>query len=415
MPCILLVTSEYPPYAESGLGTHVSILAAGLRGRGCTLRVAAHSSAGASSFEDDGLKVKWVSIPSAELRRDRQIQREGIHRLNVEIVHAAMSLVEGSREPPEIIHCHDWYVFPAALYLKNKLNLPLVSTLHLLLPPYLASIGETVPDLLAELEGLMCRSSDCLIAVSEAVRRDAQAVYQVPSEQLRVVHNGCDLEALGSPGPPDLERLREPIAPDRDAVVLYAGSLSPQKGVAGLLRSAITVIKKRPETTYWIAGRDMGDDYGALVADMVAHQPILSNRVRLLGRQSRESLFDLYRRADLAIVPSVYEAFGYAALEPMAAGVPVVVTDAGGLPEVVRHGETGLVVPLLSRPSGAYSVDVDALAQAQLKMLSNRGLAHRLASNAHKRVLSDFTVARMLSDTVQVFAGLIASRQNVYA
>ena len=414
-PRVLLITSEYPPYAESGLGTHVSILGTGLRQFGCELYVAAYSPDRECEFADDNLQVKWVSVPPAELHHDGAVQAAGIQRLNREIIRAALSLVGNGHFPPEIIHCHDWYVFPAALHLKQRFNVPLVSTLHLLLKPYMACIGEQVPEVQAELEGLMCNASDCLIAVSDALRQDARTYYEIPFEKVRVVHNGFDLAALAPEQSLCLNRLKTPLGPDSRATVVYAGSLTPQKGVSALLRSAISVIKHRPDTSYLIVGENKHDEYGVLLNELASNHPSLKGRIQFVGRQSRERLIEFYGLADLAVVPSLFEAFGFAALEAMAVGVPVVVTDAGGLPEVVHHRESGLIVPLRKEAAGRRIVDTALLAQVQIELLTDRDLAYRLALTARRRVSTEFSVEKMVRNTADLYFSLIASRDSTYA
>jgi glycosyltransferase involved in cell wall biosynthesis len=116
--------------------------------------------------------------------------------------------------------------------------------------------------------------------------------------------------------------------------------------------------------------------------------------VAWLGYIPWRKLMDCYRRAALFVMPSYYETFGISCLEAMAFGLPVVATRAGGLPEVVEDGVTGLLVP----PG-----DSAALADAICRLLADADLRQRLGETGRERVVANFTAERVVQETMAVY------------
>jgi glycosyltransferase involved in cell wall biosynthesis len=120
-------------------------------------------------------------------------------------------------------------------------------------------------------------------------------------------------------------------------VLAFAGRLGPQKALGVALEAVAAV----PEVSLVVAGD--GPDRAALEAR--ASQLGLVGRARFLGTQSREQVLRLFRAADVSVLPSVWENFPHTVVEALAVGCPVIATSVGGVPEVVREGENGLLVP----------------------------------------------------------------------
>jgi glycosyltransferase involved in cell wall biosynthesis len=160
---------------------------------------------------------------------------------------------------------------------------------------------------------------------------------------------------------------------------------------------------------YLIAGRANDPRFAARLVARIEADPELSASVRLIGRQSRERMRLLYRLAEIAVVPSVFEAFPYAALEAIGAQVPVVATDTGGLGEIVRATGGGLLVPLQTRADGSRHADVGRLASAQIQLLEDPGLRARLAVEGRTRAAEQFTVDRMVDGTLSVYRAAVSS------
>ncbi|MBI2899409.1 MAG: glycosyltransferase [Planctomycetes bacterium] len=204
-----------------------------------------------------------------------------------------------------------------------------------------------------------------------------------PRSKYRIVRNGIDADAF---------RLA-PAARERWGLNGFrpllgtVGRLTSEKGHEVLLDAMPLVRRVMPSAGLAIVGG------GEREAELRARA---GDGVRLLGPlESRNILpsFDLY------VHPSHYESQGLAILEAMAAGKPVVATDAGGVRDVVRHGETGLLVPPGNPP---------ALAQAVLRLASDPGEAARLAANAAERVRREYSLDAMLERYASLYRSLLA-------
>jgi glycosyltransferase involved in cell wall biosynthesis len=178
------------------------------------------------------------------------------------------------------------------------------------------------------------------IVLSRAFRDVLERHYSAAAERIRVVRGGVDLErfnALGSRREAR-ERLGWPV--DRP-VVTTARRLVPSKGVEDLIDAAVDVRRASPDVLFNILGA--GPLRGALERRIAERG--LARHVALAGHVSDEELALAYRASDLFVVPSVaFEGFGLVAIESLACGTPVLVTDIGGLPEVVEGLERGLVI-----------------------------------------------------------------------
>jgi glycosyltransferase involved in cell wall biosynthesis len=171
-------------------------------------------------------------------------------------------------------------------------------------------------------------------------------------------------------------------------VVLFVGKLSPGKGTADLLEAAGRLRGDRPDLVVVLVGD--GD-----VA--VPSAPW----IRRLGRLPNPDVLALYAAADVVAVPSVIpDALSRVVLEAMAAGRPVVGTSVGGTPELIAHGETGLLVP---------RHDPAALAEAIGRLLDDPALAARMGAAARKRVQTDFSPEASVERHLALYAAMRAS------
>jgi len=240
---------------------------------------------------------------------------------------------------------------------------------------HLHTMDTTLRDRHRRLERLLARLSQRIVCCSRAVAEHARDVLHIPEELLLIVPNGID------PPPPAereeaLERLGRPATP----VLGCVGSLTPHKGQAILLHAFDHLSSDRPPPSLVFVGD--GPERAALEA--LAKNRRRPERVLFLGeRTDARSLMPAF---DVLVVPSLQrEGFGLAAIEAMDAGVPVVASRVGGLPEVVEDGRSGLLVPP-GEPA--------ALAEAIGRLLDRPALGRAMGSEGRRRVEEHFRAGR---------------------
>jgi glycosyltransferase involved in cell wall biosynthesis len=233
------------------------------------------------------------------------------------------------------------------------------------------------------------RRLDRVLTVSEASRQDLEREYGVCASRMRVVGNGINL---------DVFQPRRDVARKHAELITTLSSDSPLKGFRFLLEALARLRSKRPELRLKVIGQP-GHETGT--AERVRELG-LSGMVRFTGRVEAEHIADSYAEATLAVVPSVYEGFGFPAGEAMACEVPVVSSRGGALPEVVgEDGHCGMLVP----PKNS-----EALASAIDQLLDQPERRLEMGRNGRARVLEHFTWRRAAERTVDVYREVIAER-----
>lgn len=187
-----------------------------------------------------------------------------------------------------------------------------------------------------------------------------------------------------------LKELREATFPDPDQpVILFVGSNMHRKGVPDLIKAAPGVIENYPQAKFIIVGSDKAiGSLKTLCSDLK-----VSQNFEFVGWQSQEDLLGLYLRASLFVMPSLTEALGVTFLEAMAAGVPVIGTEVGGIPEIIQDGFNGLLVPVKSPAS---------ITEAINQLLADENLRKRLADNAGAS-LTKFYISTMMECTFRLY------------
>jgi glycosyltransferase involved in cell wall biosynthesis len=231
-----------------------------------------------------------------------------------------------------------------------------------------------------------------VIAISDAVAGQFEGM---PCN-VRVVPNGIPIESF-TPGPPS-EGLREDVGlPEGVPVACVVGRLTPWKGHRTLLRAWPKVTARIPDAHLLVVGEVAfwEDDYDAELGAL-AEEVGVADRVVWAG--FREDVPDVLRMVDLLILASTDEPFGRVVIEGMAAGLPVVATASGGVPEIVVEGETGLLVPPEEpEPMG------DAIAQ----VLSDPARARVMGEAGRVRAVERFDVRRVARQVGEIYVEML--------
>jgi glycosyltransferase involved in cell wall biosynthesis len=170
-----------------------------------------------------------------------------------------------------------------------------------------------------------------------------------------------------------------------EKIILFAGRLDNVKGVKFLITAMKTVLSKYQNIRLIIAG---DGDFGNLMKE-ASH---CWAKISFTGRIDKSKLYELYSIADIGVVCSLHEEFGYVAIEMMMHALPVIVTKTGGLDEIVEDNVDGLKVPVRTR-KGVRQVDEKILAERIGYLLDNPNVANILGENGRRRFLERFELS----------------------
>lgn len=214
----------------------------------------------------------------------------------------------------------------------------------------------------------------------------------VPKERVTMVHEGIDVEPWNQIlSEREQARMRLGLSPDA-LVISCAATLRPRKGQEVLIQAFTELADSYPRAVLFLAGS--GSDLGNLRRRVIALG--LEGRIRVPGAIKKIS--DLVAASDIAVMPSFNEGLSNACLEASAAGLPLVVSDVGGLPEIVCNGVSGTVVP---------AGDVGSLRDALARYLADDSLRRRAGAAGAERTRSMFRVERMTVDMENLFQDLL--------
>ncbi len=336
---ILMLSWEYAPNIIGGLGRHVTELTKALDG-------------GRPPDELD-VHVLTPAVPGVPAREDRS-DRLHIHRVdlqppeegdffdrnvasNVQLAHAARELA--AEFDFDLIHVHDWLPATAGLELMHDWRIPLVATIHATeYGRYMGNLYTELSHKIHDLEARLCREAWKVIVCSYFMRDSLVQMFGLDSEVLDVIPNGINIPPAQARDQAREQQLRQLYAQHGEFLLLFVGRPTHEKGLHVLLDAMGLIAETRPDTHLLVAGRDSRKQI------MAVQQRGLAGKVDLLGYVDDITRNCLLKVANAAVFPSLYEPFGIVALEAMAAGCPVVVSDVGGLSEVVEHEVTGLTV-----------------------------------------------------------------------
>lgn len=267
------------------------------------------------------------------------------------------------QESFDIIYAHDWLSFGAGVAAKEATGKPLIVHVHA--TEFDRSGGAWgVNKEVYELEKHGMEKADVVVAVSEFTKSIIVREYGIPESKIRVVHNGIDELTMPS-GSTMLPRLRQ-LKHAGYKLILFLGRITLQKGPDYFLRVAKRALEKNPNLMFIVSG---SGDMEAQMMNLAARLGI-SDKVLFTGFVGGAERHEIYRAADLFVMPSVSEPFGITTLEAMKLGVPVLVSKQSGIAEAVRHALK------------ADFWDIDEMANKILSVVGYPGLSRTLIENA---------------------------------
>ncbi len=300
----------------------------------------------------------------------------------------------------DVIHSHYWLSGVAGMRLARQWDVPHVAMFHTLgRLKQLANPDAPEPAYRLEMEQRLVQQVDRIIAATADERSQIIRYCGATPNRVEIIPCGVDLK-LFVLHDRQLARKQLGLQP-QVPVLLYAGRLDPFKGPDLLLRAAAMM---KEEAQVVIVGGNLSDDKDLHQLRALASELNINHRVHFLGARPQQELPLLYNAADVTVVPSYHESFGLVAVESLACGTPVVATRAGGLTSVVRHGETGFLVP---RCAGFFAGHLDTL-------LSDPDLYAKMSAAARPSVLQ-FSWASVASLVHNVYDELVAEARCLIA
>lgn len=384
---ILMLSWEFPPRVVGGLARHVEELSAALVRAGHDIHVITADSEGAPEFENyNGVKVYRVK----SFRPKHLNFIDEIMQLNFGMLEHANRLIKN--EYFDFIHAHDWLVGHAAMTLKRSFGTPLITTIHATEHGRWSGIHNEIQSYINNMEWLLNYESSGTIVCSNYMKNELETIFGLPSNKLFVLPNGVEAGKFDFDF--DQWNFRKKFAYDNEKLIMSVGRMVPEKGFQVLSDAALKVLQNYGNARFVIAGKGgMLETLRARVERMG-----ISDRVNFVGFMSDDDLKKLFRVSDVAVFPSLYEPFGITAIEAMAAGTPIVVSDTGGLGEIVDHNYTGLKT---------YVGNSDSLAWGILEYLYNPDYANSVRKNAYHKVVNVFNWDIIARDTVNVYSQLL--------
>ncbi len=388
----LMLSWEYPPRIIGGLARVVSSLSKELVDCGWDVHVITADHPDTAEYELDGR----VNVYRVKTQTDTAPDfLNWVNRLNIGLLQYAMRLHR--QDPFAIIHAHDWMVTDAAWTMKTGFTIPLVATIHATEAGRMHGIHTDLQRYIHQMEWRLTYESWHVIVNSRHMQSELQYHFALPENKIAVIPNGTDPEHFQLNF--DRQHLRNTLASPSERIVLYVGRLVTEKGVQVLLDAAPKVLAAYGETKFLIVGTGYYMDQ----LKQQAHDLGIENRVNFLGYVSDFELRKLYNVADVVCIPSLYEPFGIVALEAMAAKVPVVTSDAGGLGEFIEHMVTGITT---------YAGDSGSLSWGLLEVMRNPQLAQRISQKAYERVMQLYNWKVIAKQTAEVYSNVINQAQR---
>ena len=377
---ILMLTWEYPPRIVGGIARVVHDLSKRLIKDGHEVTVITYREGNLPYFEDDkGVKV--YRVDNYMINPNNFI--DWIMQMNFNLLAKANEIIDKEGKF-DVIHAHDWLVAYAAKSLKNSYDIPIVATIHATEAGRNSGIHDETQRYINDTEWMLTYEANEVIVNSNYMKCELQRNFGLPFEKINVIPNGVNLTMYSG-----IERdygFRRNYASDNEKIILYAGRLVYEKGVQYLIGAMPKILQNYHDAKLVIAGK------GGMIDELKAEVDHLGlgNKVYFTGYMDHKSLCKLYKCADIAVFPSTYEPFGIVALEGMLSGNPIVVSDIGGLNEIVEHGVNGMK---------SYAGNSNSIADSILTLLFDHKLCNEISKNAKAKVKELYNWTKIAQDT----------------
>ncbi len=381
---IMMLSWEYPPRIVGGIARVVHDLSHMFTKQGHEVHVITYQEGETKEFERDG-DVYVHRVTNYPINANNFI--DWVMQLNFCMVEKAADVIKEYGKF-NVVHAHDWLVAYAARAIKRTYKLPLVATIHATESGRNRGIHNKSQGYVNDVEWMLTYEASQVICNSMYMKNEIKNLFGKPLEDVHVVPNGINVNKFD--GKERDWEFRRNYAADYEKIIFFAGRIVNEKGIQVLLNAAPKILANYPNVKFVIAGR------GPCMEELQGLSKYLGleQKVYFTGYLNDVQITKMYKAIDIATFPSLYEPFGIVALEGMLAGAATVVSDSGGLNEIVSHRIDGMK---------SYAGNPNSLADSILECLYDEQLCAQMAKKAHEKVVKEFNWDTISKKTMDVY------------
>ena len=382
---ILMLTWEYPPRVVGGISKVVYDLSHKMVKEGNEVTVVTYKDGDNVKYYENDKGVEVYRVDNYMIRPNNFI--DWIMQLNFNMITKANEIINKNGKF-DVIHAHDWLVAYSAKSIKESYNIPLISTIHATESGRNSGIHDETQRYINDSEWMLTYESSEVIVNSNYMKNEVQRLFGLPYDKINVIPNGVNLQLFSNVNI-DYD-FRRQYAMDNEKIILYVGRLVYEKGIQNLIAAMPKILERYHDSKLIICGR------GGMIDELREQVKYLGieNKVYFAGYCDSKKMQKMYKCADVAVFPSTYEPFGIVAIESMLSGTPTIVSDVGGLNEIIEHGVTGMK---------SYAGNANSVADSVLALLFDPKLCFNISQNAIKKVKENYNWSKITDSTYYVY------------
>jgi len=387
---VMMLSWEYPPRVIGGISPHVFFLSKNLVEIGINVHVVTCDFPGTPAHEViDGVEVHRIDSyknPSPDFST-------WIYLMNMNMQKEAAKIAKKINKKIDVFHAHDWLVATAGIGLKHVFRKPLLVTMHSTEMGRRDGLHTQTEKMIHETEAWLTYEARKVICCSDYMVSHVGYAFGLPEDKMVMIPNGVRPPAYQKTMKLCDKNIRVMFALPEEKIILYVGRLVYEKGIQILVNAAPKILEKVNAKFIIVGSGYMKEQLSTIVKSMNLEKKILFS-----GFVEEEILLKLQKCADVSVVPSLFEPFGIVALEAMAAGSPVVVSDTGGLSEIVDHDLNGVKVCPNNPESLAWGV---------IKTLLDNKYRDHIRKNAYKKIREKYDWNKIALKTKQIYKSVL--------
>jgi hypothetical protein len=380
-----MLTWEYPPRVVGGISKVVYDLSHKMVKEGNEVTVVTYKDGDNVKYYENDKGVEVYRVDNYMIRPNNFI--DWIMQLNFNMITKANEIINKNGKF-DVIHAHDWLVAYSAKSIKESYNIPLISTIHATESGRNNGIHDETQRYINDSEWMLTYESSEVIVNSNYMKNEVQRLFGLPYDKINVIPNGVNLQLFSNVNI-DYD-FRRQYAMDNEKIILYVGRLVYEKGIQNLIAAMPKILERYHDSKLIICGR------GGMIDELREQVKYLGieNKVYFAGYCDSKKMQKMYKCADVAVFPSTYEPFGIVAIESMLSGTPTIVSDVGGLNEIIEHGVTGMK---------SYAGNANSVADSVLALLFDPKLCFNISQNAIKKVKENYNWSKITDSTYYVY------------